>query len=129
MITRLVAAVVVLGALDGRFTLLVALAGAVVLGATAIMRRRLKDLNKQVSAHNGKVSGLLQETMEKLLMVQAMDVSAEVERRADILMEDRYQVQRKRKNIALLTNTCISLMYQGAGFLALVWCAWRMLQG
>ena len=129
MITRLAAAVVVLGALDGRFTILVALAGAVVLGATAVMRRRLKDLNKQVSAHNGRVSGLLQETMEKLLMVQAMDVSAEVERRADILMEERYEVQRRRKNISLLTNTCISLMYQGAGFLALIWCAWRMLHG
>ena len=129
MVTRLTAAVVVLGALDARFTALVAVAGGVVLGATAVLRRHLKELNKQVSAHNGKVSGLLQETMEKLLMVQAMDVSSEMERRCEVLMEDRYQVQRKRKNIALLTNTCISLMYQGAGFLALVWCAWKMLHG
>lgn len=128
-VTRLVAAVVILGTLDARFTLLVALAGLVVIGGTALARRHLKELNKQVSQHNGKVSGLLQETMEKLLMVQAMDVSGEVERRADVLMEDRYQVQRKRKNISLLTNTGISLMYQGAGFLALIWCSWKMLHG
>ena len=129
MATRLVAAVVVLGTLDGRFTAIVAALGAVVLVATAAMRRKLKDLNKQVSEHDGKVSGFLQETMEKLLMVQAMDVSREVERRADILLDDRYTIQRKRKNIALLTNTGISLMYYGAGYLALCWCAWRMLQG
>ena len=129
MVTRLVAAVVVLGALDLWFTLLVAALGLVVLVATAVMRRRLKDLNKRVNEHDGKVSAFLQETMEKLLMVQTMDVSAEVERRADVLMADRYAVQRKRKNVSLVTNTGVSLMSYGAGFLALVWCAGRMLRG
>ena len=129
MVTRLTAAVIVLGTLDLGFTLMVAALGMLVFAATAMMRRRLKDLNKQVSEHDGKVSGLLQETMEKLLMVQAMDVSGEVERRADTLLHQRYRVQRKRKNISLMTNTGISLMYYGSGFLALIWCANRLLLG
>ena len=129
MITRLTAAVIVLGTLDLRFTLLIALLGGIVFASTALMRRKLKDLNKLVSEHDGKVSGLLQETMEKLLMVQAMDVSEEVEYRAEKLMLQRYRVQRRRKNISLLTNTGISFMSYGSGFLALVWCAFRMLQG
>ena len=129
MVTRLVAAVAVLGVLDGRFTLLILLAGVVVIAATAIMRKKLKELNKRVNEHDGKVSGFLQETMEKLLMVQTMDVSQEVERRSDELLNDRYEIQRKRKNISLLTNTGISTMFQGAGFLALVWCSSRMLMG
>ena len=129
MVTRLVAAVVVLGVLDWRFTLLIAGLGVVMIFATALMRRRLKDLNKRVSEHDGKVSGFLQEIMEKLLMVQAMDVSAEVERRADTMLGERYEIQRKRKNVSLLTNTGINLIGYGSGFLALVWCAFRMLQG
>ena len=129
MIARLVAAVVVLGSLDLRFTLLVALLGVVVFSSTALMRRRLKDLNKRVSEQDGKVSGLLQETMEKLLMVQAMDVADEVEHRAEGLMEQRYRVQRRRKNVSLLANTSISLMAYGSGFLALIWCAHRLLLG
>ena len=129
MVTRLTAAVVVLGTLDGRFTLLIAVLGAAVFLATSLMRRCLKDLNKSVSEHDGLVSGLLQETMEKLLMVQAMDVSAEVERRAENLMGARYKIQRKRKNVSLLSNTAISLMYYGAGFLTLAWGAFRMLRG
>ena len=129
MVTRLVAAVVVLGVLDARFTGLIALLGILVIGATALLRRRLKDLNKRVSEHDGKVSGFLQEVMEKLLMVQAMDVSAEIERRAEVLLEDRYAVQRRRKNVSLLTNTGISLLSYGAGFLALAWCAYQMLLG
>ena len=129
MVTKLIAAVVVLGVLDGRFTLVIAAIGIVVLLATALMRRRLKDLNKQVSTHDGRVSAFLQEAMEKLLMVQAMGVSREMENRADILLEDRYRIQRKKKNISLLANTCISVMYYGAGFLALCWCAWQLLNG
>lgn len=129
MVARLIAAVAVLGALDGAFTIAVLLLGGAVLVATGLMRRRLKELNKLVSRHDGLVSAFLQEIMEKLLMVQAMDVSQEVERRSDKLMEERFQLQRKRKNISLLTNTGISLLSYGSGFFALCWCAWRMLSG
>ena len=101
MVTKLVAAVVVLGVLDARFAMVIVALGAAAILATALMRRKLKNLNKQVSEHDGKVSALLQEAMEKLLMVQAMDVSGEVEHRADILLDDRYAIQRKRKNVSL----------------------------
>jgi len=129
MVAKLVAAVVVLGTLDAGFTMVIAGVGAVVIAATAIMRRKLKDLNKRVSDHDGKVSGFLQEIIEKLLMVQAMDVSQEVERRADGLLNARYDIQRKRKNVSLITNTGISIMYYGAGFAALAWCAYQLLLG
>lgn len=129
MATRLIAAVVVLGALDARFTLLIGCLGVLIVAGTGVMRRHLKNLNKQVSEHDGKVSGFIQEIMEKLLMVQAMDVSDEVELRADKLLSDRYEIQRKRKNVALLTNTGISVLSYGAGFLALTWCAYHVLLG
>lgn len=129
MLTRLIAAVAVLFSMDPRFTVLVLLLGVVVLLVTGMMRHRLKDLNKRVSEHDGRVSGFLQETMEKLLMIQAMDVSEEMERRSDVLLKDRYEIQRKRKNVSLFANTGISVMGYGAGFLALTWCAIRLLQG
>lgn len=129
LLARLVAAIWVLGVLDLRFALVIAALGAVAIFATGMMRRWLKELNKRVSEHDGIVSGFLQETLEKLLMVQAMDVSAEVERRSDVLLEERYRIQRKRKNISLLTNTGTAIMFYGAGFMALVWCSALLLQG
>ena len=129
MITRLIAAVAVLGTLEPKFTLILVLLGCMLIVATGLARKRLKMLNKRVSECDGKVSGFLQETMEKLLMVQAMDVSEEVERRTDILLEERYRLQRKRKNVAVATNTGISLIAYGAEFTALVWCSFQMLQG
>ena len=127
--TRLVAAVAVLGTLDARFTGLILVLGIVVIAVTGVMRRKLKNLNKQVSDHDGRVSGFLQEVMEKLLMVQTMDVSREVERRSDALLADRYAVQRKRKNVSVMSYTAVSIMAYGAEFAALLWCAWRMLKG
>ena len=129
MLTKVSAAVVVLGILDLRFTVMILALGLIVVTATGIMRQKLKELNKQVSDHDGRVSGFLQEAIEKLLMVQAMDVSEEVESRADGLLEDRYRIHRKRKNISLVTNLGVSLFSYGAGFIALVWCAYRLLQG
>ena len=129
MLTQLIAAVVVLGVLDARFTAVIIVIGLIVLAATGLMRRYLKNLNKLVRTHDGKVSGFLQETMEKLLMVQSMDAAQEMERRSDRLLETRYGIQRKKKNVSLLANTCVSILYYGAGFLALCWCAWGMLRG
>jgi len=129
MITRLTASVVVLGILDLRFTVIIAVIGALLIAITGVVRTKLKNLNKRVSEHDGKVSGFIQETLEKLLMVQAMDVADEVERRSDTLLDDRYKIQRKRKNITLVVNTGISLSFYGIGFIALAWGAYRMLHG
>lgn len=129
MVTKLVAAVSVLIALEPLFTFIIVAAGIFVVIITALMRKRLKGLHKQVSAEDGKVSGFLQETLEKLLMVQAMDVAGEMEHRAGTLMGRWYTVQRKRKNVSLLANTCVSILAYGANFGALVWCAGAMLQG
>ena len=120
---RLGSIIIVLAAMEPLFTLAAVLAGGVVIVATAFLRRSLKDLQKKVSKAEGKVSGFLQETLEKLLMVQAMDVAEEMENRADAQMEARYQLQRKRKNVALMANLCVVVLSYGAGFAALVFCA------
>lgn len=44
-------------------------------------------------------------------------------------MEDRYQIQRKRKNVSLLANTFVSVLAYGAGFGALVFCGYGLQAG
>lgn len=129
MIVRLAAAIGVLAALDLRFTLCLAAVGAVLIVVTGLMRGRLKSLNREVSEHEGKVLGFLQETLENLLVVQAMDVAGEMEKRSATLMEARYQVQRRRKNVTLFANTAISIMSYAATFIALVWCSAGVMNG
>lgn len=129
MVVRLVTAVTVLAAVQPVFTLTLALMGALVVFATSFARRWLKNINKQVSRTEGRVLSFLQEALERLLVVQAMDLSQEVERRADELLMERYRMHRKRRAISLLANSSVSAMFYLAGFVTLVWCAFNLLHG
>ena len=129
MCTRLMAAVGVLASLDLRFTLMILCLGVLMIGLTGLLRGRLKELHKKVSEQDGIVSGLLQEAIEKLLVIQAMDVSDEVERRADVLLNERYRMQLRRKNVSLVANTSVTLVSYGAAFVSLMWCSAKVLAG
>lgn len=129
MSTKLVAAVIALLAMEPILTLILMSAGCILILFTGYMRRRLKNLQKRVSEEDGKVSSLLQESLEKLLMVQALDVSEQIELRSSNAMHHRYVAHRHRKNATLLANTCLNIMYYCAGFAALVWCSLGLLNG
>lgn len=129
MATKLIAALAALIAMEPRIAYVVLIGAVVVFVVTGIVRKNLKTLNKRASKAQGKVSGFIQETLEKLLMVQAMDISGVMEKRADTLLEKRYQILRKRKNISLISSTCVSVLSLGASFGALVFCANGILNG
>ncbi len=129
MLTKLVAALWALIAIEPRIVYVVLVGGVIVVTVTGIVRKRLKDLNKRASLAQGKASGFIQETLEKLLMVQAMDISDVMEQRAGGLLQERYEILRKRKNISLISSTCVSILAFGSSFAALVFCASGILQG
>lgn len=129
MITRLAAVVAVLAAMAPWFTLAIAVFGLAVVALTGAVRRRVRSLHKAVSAANGRVSGFLQEILEKLMLVQAMDVVPEVESRSDRLMAERFAIQTKKRRFSLTAATCTSLLTYGSGFAALVWCGMGVYRG
>lgn len=129
MATRLVACVAVLLAMAPQLTAILLAGGVVILVVTGYVRHYLKALNKQASEAQGKVSGFIQETLEKLLMVQAMDISEVMEERSDVLLEKRYRIHKKRKTISVISHTCMSILSHGISFGTLIWCAIGILQG
>lgn len=126
---RLVSVIAVLASMAFKFTVVTALGGMAAVVATAFLRQKLKNLNKKVSQTNGKVFSYIQESMERLLVIQAMDLADEVDRRAELLLDQRFAIQRRKRNLSLFANTSISILFQGLGFAALVWCACHLLQG
>lgn len=123
MATRLIAVVAVLAAMAPWFTLAIAIFGVAVALTTGFVRKHVRSLHKNVSAANGRVSGFMQEILEKLMLVQAMDVAHEVEKRSDALMEERWQLQKRKRRFSLTASTCVSILTYGSGFAALVWCS------
>lgn len=129
MVTRLISALSVLLAMEPRLAYVVLGGGIVVVLVTGIVRRKLKNLNRRASQAQGKVSGFIQETLEKLLMVQSMDIADVMEERSDKLLDERYKIHRRRKNFGLISHTCINILAFGSSFGALVFCASGILQG
>lgn len=129
LLTRLIAAVAILVSMTPVFGAAIICVGVLVLLVTALMRRRLKELHKRVSEADGKVAGFMQEALEKLLLVQAMDIGEEAENRAGKLLDQRFDVQRIRKNVSLIANTGVSIFSYVASFAALVFCAFMLLNG
>lgn len=129
MMARILGALGAMLALEPVFTGILMAAGALLLVITGFARRKLKSIHRQVSEAEGRVSSIIQETLEKLLLVQAMDLGTEMERRTHSRLDVRFQAQRKRKNIGLAANTSISILYYLAGFGALAWCAMGLLGG
>ncbi len=129
MVTRLLAAFAILTTLTPWFSLILLVAGLVVILLTGILRRFLKNLHKRVSEADGRVSAMLQETLEKLLAVQAMGIASEIESRTQQRLDERFRLHTKRKNLSLLVNSFVSILYYGAGFAALVFCSVGLLNG
>lgn len=129
MLVRLVGAGLALLSLSPEFTLAALAAGLLVTVLTAAARKKLKTLHKALGEAEGKSAAFLQEVLEKLLLVQALDASEAVETRAETLLSNRFALQKRRKNVSLLANTSVSLLGYGAGFVTLVWCAVGIQQG
>ncbi len=129
LLTRLVAALIVLIGLEPLFGAGIIVLGILMLAGTALLRRKMKQLHKRVSEADGKVTGFLQEALEKLLVVQALGAAEEMERRADKLLAARFEAQRVRKNVSLAANTGVSVFSYVVSFAALAWSAGGLLVG
>ena len=126
-VTSLVAAVAALAKMAPVFTVAIVGASMGIAFFTLLIQKKMKQLQKESSEANGKTNSFLQEAISKLLVVQALDVAPEIERRADIVLEERWQIQRKQKNLSLIMNTGIHVLSYSGGLVALIWCAVQLL--
>ena len=111
------------------FTIAFVICGLLALGMAYLMRKVLKRLSKESSAASGRVSGFLHESISKLMVVQALDMAREVEKRTDQTLDDRWVVRKKQRNMNLLTRSGIPLLSSAGYMVTLLWCAWQLLSG
>lgn len=129
LVSGLIAAIIAMSGMDAAFTGAIFAVCLIIAAVTLLIQRYMKEIYKKVSSASGRISGFLQEIIEKLLIVQALNVTSEVEHRTDILLEERWQIQRSKKNVTLSMSLGASgLGYSGA-FITLVWCAGKLLRG
>ena len=126
MVVRLVAAMATLFVMEPKFTAVLVVIGVAAVFVTGIVRKMLKKLHRKASEAEGRVLSFLQESLEKVMVVQAMDLSEQVEKRSDDLLIQRYQICRTRRKVSLAANTGVSVMFYLCGFIALAWCSYGL---
>ena len=129
MVVSLVGALTALMQLTPVFTIAVCLCGMLVGAAVWMLRRVMKNLSRDSSAATGRVSGFLHESISKLMVIQALDVSEEVVKRTDRILDDRWNVRRKQRNWNLLSSSGIYLLSSTGYLVTLLWCAFQLYHG
>lgn len=129
LITSLVTAVAALLQIAPGFTIAFGVVGLILGSTTFLFRKMLKKLSKDSSRANGVVMGFLHESISKLMVIQALDVSREVERRTDDVLDQRWVIRRKQRNVQALSRFGFSVITSASYLVTMVWCAWKLRAG
>lgn len=129
LLVSLVTAVGALLSIAPGFTVICG-AAAMIVGAVAmLMRNVLKQLSKDSSAASGRVRGYFQETLSRLMVIQALDMAPQVESRSDDILDERWRVRKRQRNISMTTNFCTSTISTLSYLITFLWSAWKLVNG
>lgn len=129
LLAKLFSALIVLMRLAPQFTVVVFPVFVVIAIGTLFIQRHMKQYQKDVSVSSGKLSSFFQEILEKLMIIQALDIGREVENRAEDMMELRWQTIRRRKNVSITMNLGANILGFAGSMITLIWCATQLLHG
>ncbi|MEG2396058.1 MAG: ABC transporter ATP-binding protein [Oscillospiraceae bacterium] len=129
MITRLVAAFLILINLDKYFAFVIIAAGIALFVITRLFRGSIKRLHKKVMETDGKTRSFMQEGIESLLVIKIFGVDKKMKENANELQEENYKAKIKKNNLSIFANTGFSMAFSFGQLFALVWCALKLCTG
>lgn len=128
-VTRAAVSFGVLFFLDKWFALLCLVALPIVMLATKIYRKKMKNLHKQVQESDGKTRSFMQESLANLLVIKSFGSEQRVTERATALQTNNYQLNLKRAHISILSNIVFFIAMTAGYYFALGWGAFRLSRG
>ncbi len=129
VITRLIGAAVVLMTLDTGFTLLFIAAGTVLFLVSKFFRGKIKHLHKDVQEKQGKVRSFLQETLENLLVVRVFGVEEKIKNISSGNEKAYFSARMKRRAVSIVANSGFGFVFQAGYLYAIVWGAFKIMDG
>ncbi len=129
MVTRLIGAAVVLMTLDMGFTLLFIAAGTILFIVSRFFRGKIKHLHKNVQESQGKVRSFLQETLESLLIVRVFGAEEKMKNISAANEKAYFNARMKRRTVSILANSGFGFVFQAGYLYAIVWGAFKIIDG
>ncbi len=129
MVTQLIGATTALLLLDPLFTVIF-LGGALVAGGIAVLcRRKLKKVQKEISAADGESRSFIQESASSVMTVKAYSAEARTEEKSTQLLDRYFRKRTERNRLRTGINGTFTLLGGLGTVFALVWCGVGILQG
>lgn len=119
--TRLAAGMIVLFAIDWKFTLAVVVLGVVVFIASKIYSKHFKYLHKENQRARGVVSSYIQECVENIVVIKSFANFNIVSSKLLEKQNEYLRLMYKKQRISNVANTAVYIMFTGSYYAALVW--------
>ncbi len=129
LVTRLIACLVVLIVLDGRFTAIMLGFGALLLLCSRAYGKRVKHLHKRCQESDGKAKAFTQESLENWTMIQAFNGSEIVGKRLGERLRAYFNDYLRRNRWSAVAHGILHLLFSGSYYIALAWGAVRLAAG
>ncbi len=129
LVTRLVACLVVLIILDGRFTAVMLGFGLLLLVCSRAYGKRVKRLHKDCQESDGKAKAFTQEALENWTMIQAFEGGEVVRGRLGERLKGHFVNLIRRNRWSAAAHGVLHLLFSGSYYAALAWGAVRLAAG
>ena len=127
--TRLFAGLIVLMAIDMKFTVAIIVLGGFVFFASKVYSKHFKYLHKRCQEADGVIRSFIQEGMENLVVIKSFANDNVVCKRLDERQQVAYKLKLKRNAVSNIANTGVYVLSTGSYYAALVWGALQISTG
>lgn len=129
MLVKLIGAAAVLFVLDYRFSIIFFAGGALVLAFTAIFRRVMKRLHKDVQTADGILRSYLSENLTSLMVLKTFGAERKSIEISKQYMDKHRSMRMKRNKFSNICNIGFALVMNGGYIFGLCWCSFGILHG
>ncbi len=129
MLVKMLCGAVALFFLDYRFAVIYFVGGTVLLVCTALFRKILKRLHREVQTADGVVRSYLQENLGSLMVIKAFGVENKSLSGSKEHMEKHRQIRMKKNMFFNICNIGFGLVMNGGYLFGLIWCGFGILYG
>ena len=129
MVVKLVGAIVMIIVLEPRFLYLIVPGGILLIVFSAIFRKKMKSLHKNIQEKDGSLRTYLQETLGSLLVVRSYGVEKSTLCQSKLKMGDHKKARMMRNHFSNFCNVGFGLVMQGASVLGAFFCGYGILIG
>ncbi|MGN0399337.1 MAG: ABC transporter ATP-binding protein [Blautia sp.] len=112
---------ILLISMDWRFVMVLILSACFGLGLALVFRRPMKRRHKAVQEAEGRLHGILQETLENVRLIKASGSEARMERQAAVYQKEFLEAQMKKGTFSVGTSSSIHVVFQFSWLFCMLW--------